>query len=105
MSPEMQRFLTLVNEHYRARHDVAFYSRRLGMGPGGLNRLCQSELGIGAKEVIVGRIIECAKELLTQRPAGEVAEALGFKDPGYFGRFFKRYSGRTATEFKKTAKS
>ncbi len=102
MSRQLQGFLTLVNEHYRLNHDVAFYAEQLGLHPDTLNRLCRSELGIGAKEVIVGKIMECAKRMLIERPAHEVAGALGFRDPAYFRRFFKRYAGATAVDFKKT---
>jgi AraC-like DNA-binding protein len=31
----------------------------------------------------------------------EVSFAIGFEDPSYFGRFFKKHTGMTPTEFRK----
>ncbi len=101
MTFQLQRLLSLVNEYYCSNHDVAFYANRLGMQRRPLVRLCRAELGVTAKSVISGKIVERAKELLQIVSTGEAAEALGFENAASFGRFFKRYAGYTVTQYTK----
>jgi AraC-like DNA-binding protein len=44
-----------------------------------------------------------AKRLMfyTDRTAKEIAYELGFEDAGHFGKFFKRNTGLSTSEFKK----
>jgi AraC-like DNA-binding protein len=102
VNPELQRLLSLINQHYRTNHTVAFYADQLGMKPVPLLRLCRSELGVGAKSIISGKLMERAKELLPVRTAEQTAAELGFRDVTALSRFFKRNAGCTATYFRKT---
>ena len=102
MNPELQRLLSLINQHYSSNHTVAFYADQLGMKPVLLLRLCRSELGVGAKSIINGKLTERAKELLPVRTAAQTAAELGFRDVTALSRFFKRNGGCTATYFRKT---
>lgn len=102
MNPELQRLLTLINTHYGTNHTVAFYADQLGMKPCFLLRLCRSELGVGAKSIISGKLMERAMELLPVRTPAQTATALGFRDVNALSRFFKRNAGCTAAYYSKT---
>lgn len=47
--------------------------------------------------------MERAKELLadTSMTNGEIAELLGYKDPLYFSRAFKKYVGKSPNAYRK----
>jgi len=64
--------------------------------------LCQHYSGQNALEIIHERLLTEAKRQLiyTQLSAKEIGYKLGFKDPGYFSRFFSRKSGIAPGKFK-----
>ena len=74
----------------------------LNMNPSCLNELSKRVTGITAGELIRNRVIEETKKLLySSRMSGkEIAYELGFDDPAYFSRFFKKYTGTTLKEFR-----
>ena len=94
-------FLALVNRHYKTRHDVQFYADQLNVSPNYLNKLSKTNLGASAKDFIFNRIISEARLLLRLTPVNvnELAYKLGFNDPNYFIRCFKKYCGITPKEF------
>jgi AraC family transcriptional activator of pobA len=67
-----------------------------------LTRLSRRHLGASAKEVIQQRLeIEARRLLLlTARPAAQISRDLGFTDPSYFTRFFRRRTGQSPTRFR-----
>jgi len=100
--PTVERFRALVEQDFRRRHRVQDYAAKLAVSPGHLNVLCLEHLGRSASREIHERVLLEAKRLLryTERPAFAVAQELGFADPAYFGRFFKREGGVTPREFR-----
>jgi AraC family transcriptional activator of pobA len=67
-----------------------------------LNRLCKQLLDKTAKAVPHERLLLEAKRRLiyTRSNLDEIAYDLGFQDPAYFSRFFKRATGLTAGRFR-----
>jgi AraC-like DNA-binding protein len=63
----------------------------------GNNETVKSEMGMRAGALLCHRLVFKAKRLLvhTDLTSAQVAEMLGFKDPSYFGSFFKRKTGQT----------
>jgi AraC-like DNA-binding protein len=57
--------------------------------------LFKQEMGLSCKEFIIKQKMEQAKEMATQKgsSAKQIAFKLGFKDPNYFSRTFKKYWG------------
>jgi AraC family transcriptional regulator, transcriptional activator of pobA len=89
------RFLLLVEQHFLEHWPVSRYASRLGMSTARLNRLARTEGGASALELIHERLMREACRRLTYiaAPVASLAEELGFEDPAYFSRFFKRRSG------------
>jgi len=100
--PLTTRFRDLVNEQVTQRHDVASYARELAVSPGHLNNLSKHHLGRSAKAVIQEALIREARRrlLYTNESAARVGHAIGFVDPSYFTRFFRRAAGHSPTEFR-----
>lgn len=103
--PLVERFLGLVERRFREDGDVATYARALGVTAGHLHTTTRRSLGTGAKAVITGRRVVEAKRLLwyTDRAAAEIAPGLGFADPSYFCRFFRRMTGLSPIAFRRRA--
>jgi AraC family transcriptional activator of pobA len=97
-----QRFRALVEAHYLEHRPVTFYAGRLGVGLGRLNRACRAAANRSAFDVVQERLLLEARRKLTYiaAPVSLLAHELGFEDPAYFWRFFRRRTGLTPNEFR-----
>lgn len=98
----LARFQASLDRDFRGRHRVADYAGEVGVTPGHLNALCRDELGTSAGRRIRRRITLEAQRLLlyTDLTAAEIADRLGFEDPSYFARFFRREAGQAPIAFR-----
>jgi AraC-like DNA-binding protein/mannose-6-phosphate isomerase-like protein (cupin superfamily) len=98
----VERFQARVEHDFRDHHRVAWYARALGVSPGHLNTLCREHLGRSAGATIRRRVTLEAQRLLLygDLTAAEIAHRLGFEDPSYFTRFFRREAGVAPTSFR-----
>jgi AraC family transcriptional regulator, transcriptional activator of pobA len=98
----MRRFETLLSAHFREQRPVSFYAARLGVSPAHLNRLTRRHFGRSVAAMIAQRVIETARRdlIFTPTPVQSIAYSLGFADPAYFNRFFRRHSGTTPGSFR-----
>ena len=89
------------------QHGVAHYARQLAVSPGHLNVLSHRHLGRSAKAVITDRLSVQARRMLlySTLSVAQVGYALGFRDPSYFTRFFRRENGRSPSAFRQMAGS
>ncbi|MEV6775230.1 AraC family transcriptional regulator [Streptomyces syringium] len=88
-----------------AEWSVAAYAARLGVSVGYLNEAVKRTTGRTPGELVrAARTLE-AKRLLTGSDlgVGQVARRVGFSDPAYFCRFFRREAGVSPGEFRRTA--
>lgn len=96
------RFRQLVEDHYQEHWGIAQYADALAMTRATLNRLCRGLAGKGALELIQDRLVLAARRHLiyTDASVEAVAYGLGFQDPAYFSRFFKRRTGMAPGQFR-----
>lgn len=96
------RFKQLIEENYSKEKNVSVYADLLNMNPSCLNELTKRTTGITAGELIRNRVIDETKKLLysSSLSGKEIAFELGFDDPAYFSRFFRKYTGQTLKEFR-----
>lgn len=89
------RFLALVEAHFLAHWSVAQYAQRLGLSTARLNRLVRAASGRSAQELVHERLTReaCRRLVYVAAPATSLALELGFEDPAYFSRFFRRQTG------------
>ena len=99
---QFHRFTDLVEEHYKAHWQLPQYTDALGISESRLNQLCQKISQCSPKKLIHDRLTQEAKRLLTfsTLTGKEICYELGFSDPAYFSRFFKRATGMTAHKFR-----
>ena len=102
----IERFRTQVDAQFRQRWSIEQYASDVGLSAGQLSRLCRELLGMSALDVLNARIVhEAERELVYSNLAvKQIAALLGFADEAYFGRFFRKQTGRTPTEFRESAR-
>jgi AraC family transcriptional activator of pobA len=73
------------------------------MTPERLNRLTRAETGQSALDIVHARLAREACRRLTYiaAPVSKLAFELGFKDPAYFCRFFKRHTGASPRDYRR----
>jgi AraC family transcriptional activator of pobA len=96
------KFRALIEQHYQQHLAVKDYAKQLHISISKLNRLCQTLLDDSPKAIIHQRLVIEAKRSLiyTKQSVEEIAEILGYTDPAYFSRFFKKMVGITAGTFR-----
>jgi AraC family transcriptional activator of pobA len=96
------RFQGLIEEYFRRVHRVGEYARLLAVTPGHLNDVTKSATGQTASALIDARLVLEAKRLLAHSDAttAEIAADLGFRDPSYFARFFRRHAKQSPGDFR-----
>jgi AraC-like DNA-binding protein len=96
------RFRRLVERHHRRTHRVAGYARMLAVSTSHLNAMVRRQLGRPPLALIQDRVALEARRLLlhSDETAARIGYALGFDDPSYFTRFFRRRTGLTPTAFR-----
>jgi AraC family transcriptional regulator, transcriptional activator of pobA len=101
------RFCELVERSYDKHYHVDHYAREIGITAAHLNMLCRQASEKSALELIHDRLLLEAKRNLvyTSMSISEVSYAVGFADPAYFTRFFKRLAGMSPKEFREQAEN
>lgn len=84
-----------VDQHFRENWRVSRYVRHLTTTPHLLDRAAREMFGCPVKEMIMERRLLEAKRLLlfTIRPVEDIGREIGFEDPAYFSRFFRKRMG------------
>ncbi|MDE6409563.1 MAG: helix-turn-helix domain-containing protein [Muribaculaceae bacterium] len=96
------KFLSLVQEHYKKERFLEFYASRLEITPKHLSRTIKSQTGFTAVEWIERFVILEAKVLLksTNLNIQQIADELNFPSQSFFGKYFKKYTGMSPKEFR-----
>lgn len=99
---QIRQFGTLLNQYFRTHRSVRAYAGLLHVSANHLNALCRRVLNKTASALIHARVITEAQRLLSHSALGvaQVAYELGFEDASYFGRYFRKYTGRTPEAFR-----
>jgi len=101
LTPLVADFQNLLDQQYEREHNVQFYADALHITPKGLNKAVKKELGRTVSDLIKEKlVIEAKRELyLKDRSVKEIAFKLGFDDPAYFSRFFKKETTHSPKEY------
>lgn len=97
-------FPVLVEEHFKTFRRVADYADMMHRSPKTITNIFAMQSGKSPLQIIHDRIILEAKRLLlyTDKSSKEIAMELGFEEPAQFSRFYKKHTGLTMQEFKKS---
>jgi AraC family transcriptional activator of pobA len=97
------RFTNLVDSHHKSQWPVKTYADAVGITSSHLNAICRQLSGRSALQVIHERLVLTARRDLvyTENTIANVAYKLGFADPSYFTRFFRRETGISPSAFRR----
>lgn len=100
----LKAFLDLLMQHYREEHWVPFYASKLHVTPQYLTLIIKRLTGQTVNCFIYERLY-CEARSLLEKPhlsIQEVADLLNFSDQSAFGKFFKRKSGLSPFDYRKS---
>lgn len=96
------QFVAAIEKHYRKQHEVQFYAKLLCVTPKYLSTCVKKASGSPANQWINRYIMRDAKNMLAfgNLPIKEISRQLGFDDQLLFGKYFRRQTGMSPTQFR-----
>ncbi|MBB4050928.1 AraC family transcriptional activator of pobA [Devosia subaequoris] len=98
----VSNFLSMVDQQMRSHWSVANYARYLGVSVDRLTSAVQRATGLTPLGLIHARLFAEARQMIENSgmQIAEISVHLGFDDPAYFSRFFKRLSGKSPRQYR-----
>ena len=98
----LSQFNQRVETLFREQPSVEQLAHQVGISVAHLNSICRELAGRSALQIIHQRqLLEAKRQLIyTPMTISEVADSLGFADPAYFARFFRRLTGTSPSAFR-----
>ena len=97
--PTIESALGYIGKNWAQEIDFEVMAKRLGVGYRQFRRLFQEATGLAPHQYLLNLRLNHAKRLLGTIPVTEVAARVGFTDPLYFSRIFKRKVGVAPTRW------
>jgi len=91
--------LSFMRKNSAQEIDFEAFSKKMGVGYRHFRRLFQEATGLAPHQYLLNLRLNHAKRLLGTLPVSEVAAEVGFTDPLYFSRIFKRKVGVAPTRW------
>ncbi|ODS86341.1 MAG: AraC family transcriptional regulator [Cytophagaceae bacterium SCN 52-12] len=101
---QLARFVNLVDENYKKGLSIAEYARLLHVSTRSLSDLTGQLLSKTPSQMIQERIILEAQRLLlySNLNVNQIGYRLGFDDASYFVKYFKKHTGISPSEFRRS---
>jgi AraC-like DNA-binding protein/mannose-6-phosphate isomerase-like protein (cupin superfamily) len=100
-----KKFLYLIEENYQKNLRVNDYADMLAITPNHLTQIVKQVTGKTSIELLQDKLIVEVKRLLlhTNMTVSEIAELMNFPDQSYFTKYFKKITGATPLQYRKTS--
>ena len=91
------------NENYNTKISIDDEAAKLHMSPCWFIKNFKQIIGMTPMQYIVSKRLSMAKNLLisSNLPLSEISEMIGYDNPLYFSRLFKKHSGITPSDYRK----
>ena len=102
---KLQEFITLLMNHFKEEHQVAFYAKAMHITPQYLTAIIKEQTGKTVNAFIYELIYSEARNLLvsTDLSIQQITARLNFADQASFSKFFKRHAGVSPQIFREEA--
>lgn len=103
-SEYFEKLMSLLSEHYREERSVEFYADKLHISSKHLSRVIRSFTGRSVHQWIDEFVALEIKNLLkySNMSIQQISYYLKFPNPSFMGQYFKRITGMTPGEYKKS---
>jgi AraC-like DNA-binding protein len=100
-------FLQLVELHYRDGWPISRYAAALGVTEDRLHAHCKREKARSPRAIVHERLIHeaCTRLQQLDLPVEQIGYGLGFRDSGYFSRFFQKHQGVPPGAYRRRARA
>jgi AraC family transcriptional regulator, transcriptional activator of pobA len=104
---QLMKFVNLVDENYMKGMAVSEYARLMHISSRTLSDLTSLQLNKTPSQMIMERIILEAQRLLlhSNLNVNQIGYRLGFDDPSYFVKYFKKHTTVSPSDFRKSITS
>lgn len=101
-----EELVCLLETNIVTMKNVSDYADLLSLSPYQLNSIVKTSVGKTVSDLINEQIVLEAKRHLiaTDAQVKEIADRLGYEDPSYFIRFFRKHTGQSPDSFRKNFK-
>jgi AraC family transcriptional activator of pobA len=102
----LRSYLRLIDHHYLDQRTVGEYAALLSVSANYLSQAVKQASGKNALSFIAARVATEARSLIlyTDLNIAEIAYQLNFSDSANFSKFFKKHTGKTPSQLRKTIK-
>lgn len=96
----------LIENNYTTQQNTSFYADRLCLTNKKLNEIALQSFGLTVKQLLQDTLLLAIKReiKLGDKNIKRIAFDLGFEDPAYLTRFFKKHTGMTPSQFREEGK-
>lgn len=93
-----------LNEHFREPIRLTDVAAKYHISPSGLIKKFRKAVGVPPQRYLMEQRIKQSKRLLTDTslPVGEIAARTGFENVYYFSKTFKKETGKSPSEYRKS---
>ncbi len=100
---QFTQFKMFVEDNLKEQFSITHIANTLNISLNNLYNVVERYADVSPKEYITQRLILEAKRMLFNNnlPVKELAYKLGFNDPNYFSRLFKKYTRKSVIAFRK----
>lgn len=99
----VEQMKSILEQQYRHNFELERLAEAVGMNASYISRLFKCKTGQTLTDYLIGIRLAEAKKLLLDQPDlknYEIADKVGYSDPVYFNKLFKRMCGMTPKEYK-----
>lgn len=104
--PVTEEVLAYIDQHYGDPISLKDVARAVHLSPGHLTTVIGRKTGRTVQEWITERRLAEARRLLVETPLAvdEIARQVGYQDPGYLARLFRKAHGTTPLDWRRASR-
>lgn len=97
-----QHFEDMAQRHFKDKWRLDDYAKQIGITVRQLTRICREATGMSPGDYLQSVLMReaCCQLVYTRSNVTRIGHELGFEDPSYFSRAFRRHLGCTPKQYR-----